>query len=203
MAVTFEEYIMRKVPSWFQGPVGSAMLEAIGKQQDNCLDMFRQAIMCRFIFMCPDDALKYIGAERNMEQYPNESLDDYRYRLWASWQAWRYAGTDKGITDQIKYAFNIENVSIRTNAQWDPAPPDGNTEWWSRFWVVIDQPHPWTVYRWGEGEWGDGRRWGCDITVDQRELLKRIIRKWKASHAYCEAIIIKFDGYELKYKVKE
>ncbi len=202
--VSYEEFILRKVPSWLNGTWGSAYLQTYGQQFDELLASFQEACRCGFILTCPEDALRFIGVERGMEQYPSESIEDYRLRLWNAWQAWRFAGTDKGITDQIKYAFGLTNVSIRDNGDWDPAPPDDNTDWWSRFWVVIDQPHPWTFHTWGEGTWGDGRRWGGTIETSQVELMRRIIRKWKASHAFCEGILlVNESGYEHFFSVRE
>lgn len=201
MALTETQYGVSKVPGWCKVGTGKKYLESIGQQCDVLKDEFDQATKASFTLVGPPDALPYIGTDRGLERYYNETDEDYAFRLWDAWSSKRLAGTDIGLLNQLKLATGLLNITIRNNRDW--TPPDGNVAWWSRFWVVIGQPNPWKMHRWGEKFWGDGRLWGADISLSDLELLRRVIKKWKPSHAYCEAILIIFeDGTELSFPVR-
>ena len=193
------------VPPWLRRTWGKAFLQTFAYPLDALGDEHVAAVQAPWPWLAPSDALYYIGTERQLEKYPGEDEEIYRIRLWNAWDTWRLAGTEEGLLDQLYLAtasIGLTDITIRYNRDWEPAPPDGNTDWWSRFWVVIGEPHPWEMAVWGEGSWGDGRLWGASITIEQINLLKRVIKQWKASHSYCEAILIQFGEYEMSFPVR-
>lgn len=203
--VEYIRYVLTKVPPWLRREHGSAFLQSFAQELDLLADEHLAAAKAPWPWEAPTDALAYIGSERQLERYTGETDEDFRVRLWDAWETWFLSGTEDGLLNQLYLATNylgLTNISIRTNADWNPTPPDGNTGWWSRFWVVIGEPHPWTVHLWGQGSWGDGRDWGGSVTPDVINLLRRVIKKWKPSHAYCEAILIQFGSYEISYPVR-
>ena len=199
---TYKDYVMSQVPPWLQRSGGKEYLESHANHLDILKEALVAALESSWALNCPTDALAYIGSERQLEKYPNEDLETYRIRLWDAWNAWYWAGTEKGLIEQLKLATQLSNITVRTNAQWDDGPPDGNVNWWSRFWVIIGPPHPYTAHKWGTGRWGDGRLWGADIHPDDLELMRRVIKKWKPSHAYCDGIRIVFDDSEINFPVR-
>jgi hypothetical protein len=52
---------------------------------------------------------------------------------------------------------------------------------WSQFDVVVDRPHPWSAKLWGAGFWG-GSNWGSSATTDEVNLVKRLLRQFRAGH---------------------
>jgi hypothetical protein len=91
------------------------------------------------------------------------------------------------IVPELSYlGFDAEIKEVHT-AGWDW---DGDTDNWSRFWVVITQDD-WDPIYWGTGgaAWGDGV-WGCDATQAEAGTLIRLIRKWKAGHMVPITVVV-------------
>src|SRR5690606_37201251 len=121
------------------------------------------------------DALDYIGVERNLPRFPGETDTNYEARLRDAWNLWRQAGTNGGIIAMFD-ALGIA-AEIKTNADWDW---DGDTDNWSRFWVVLTD-HSWVSDgEWGDpGTWGDGGTWGSNATPDEVRAVRNIVRLFK------------------------
>lgn len=203
----YTDYVKKIVPPWLSKPNGAAFLDVMASQLDDLAEQYVSGVKNSWPLECNSDALGYLGAETGLERYPGEIEDDYRVRLWNAVDVWFWAGTETGVLDNLLLAtksWGITDISLRNNADW--TPPDSNVTWWSRFWVVIQPPHPWELHRWGVGAWGDGRLWGATITQPELDLMRRVIKKFKASHSYCEAIIIEFDNdgtpYEMSFPVR-
>jgi hypothetical protein len=88
-------------------------------------------------------------------------------------------------------------------ANWDW---DGQSDLWSRFWLILFPPSSLWVQsppEWGDtgqaglwgGAWGSaGYTWGSTATQDQVGTIRQIVRTWKPAHTKCEWIILAFEG---------
>lgn len=195
---SYIDYQVQRAPTFLSGRWGTAWLSSMGSAKNVSVDAAIAAVNCRFIAnssISPDDALVAVGHDRGLEQVPGETNDAYRARLVDAWNAYQWAGTKKGLLDQLAIV-GCTNVQIQEN--WEYTGPGADpTQWW-RFWITIRAPHPFgtvaTVPRWGSGfRWGDGHRWG-GIDKNRADLVKRIVRKWKPAHAQCVKITILMDA---------
>lgn len=182
---TWLNWIERLATTWENGKWFARFRGAIAVFTDAHLEGVREAVRARFIDTCPDDALQYGAQDSNLERYPGDTPTTLRDRLKKRWLAWRQAGTELGLIAQLN-AFGLVNVSIYENHDWDsPWPHDPNK--WSRFWVVIDPPHPYSWPLWGQFVWGQFT-WG--MQPPHGDSLQRLVRKFKPAHIVCETIAI-------------
>ena len=147
-----------------------------------------QAVKCRSAKLCPADALHLVGRDRDLERYPGETDAAYRARLEAAFDAHEWAGTAKGIEDQLTAALTAMGAAapvVTVLELHEGAYQD--SDWYSLIAVVI-QAGPWnrTVaggpgYRFTAGVSVAG---GSSATPDEISTIKRIVRKWKDCGAY-------------------
>lgn len=151
-----------------------------------------QAVRVRHLSQCPADALDHVATERGLERGPSEATADFRVRLRQAFEAYRYAGTEKAIIDQI-VAAGLPTPVVYEDSDWVFDTLTG-TNWW-RFWVVFPAgSFPVSgAGAWGSGTWGSGA-WGGPLTFAEQELICRIISKWKPAHALLVNIIVVESG---------
>jgi hypothetical protein len=177
-------------PPWLRGRWGEAWNGTVGLAMDMVAEGAMQAVKARFIKGAPSDALPYAGTDRQIERAPGESDDQYRARLLGAFETWRLAGTNKGITTALA-VIGYPNARVFESHDWFP----GNPRWW-RFWVVIDPPHGFTTWKVGDGTKLGMKLLGLDKAGDKSavDLLRRVVRKWKAAHTVCEKLIVVLSG---------
>lgn len=145
-----------------------------------------QAVKCRSALLCPDDALYLVGQARRLERYPGETADAYRARVSDPFGAHEWAGTAKGIEDQLTAALTAMGATapvVTVLENWQGAYADG-ADWYSRIAVIIQCGGVWTEASLG-GTWALGTNvLGSTATAAEVALMKRIIRKWKDCGAY-------------------
>lgn len=190
-ASDFREYIAQQSPGFLRQRWGARFMGLIGLSSDTIAEGAQQAVAARFtrspIF--PPDAYELIGAERSMPRFPSETLAAYRERVLDAWNAWRNAGTEIGLIDQLSY-FPV-TAEVYANADWDW---DSDSENWSRFWVVLTD-HGWTDDgAWGDpGIWGDGGTWGSSASLEEVRSIQALIRQWKPGHMVCVHVVVVLD----------
>lgn len=195
---SYVDYQVKKSPSWLSDPVGVGWESSMGLAKNAVAQAATDAVTARFFgnaSLSPADALAAAGRDRKLPQLTGETTDAYRARVVSVWSAYQWAGTAKGILDQLAVA-GYSNVKIVENADYTGPGADAS-KWW-RFWVKIYQPHDLgdgsTGRRWGDGwRWGDGTRWS-GMPKDRVDLIKAIIRKWKPPHAQCVKVIVVLSG---------
>lgn len=218
-ATVWSEYLRDLAPRWLRTPTAELLLDAIGVQLDSLEQGARDAAKCAHVEVCPEDAVSYHAAARRLEQYPDESLSAWRARVAAAWFALHWLGTAKGIEDAFAalgwtgakvYGAHDAPPGWWVSA-WPPAPRNpkpswwvgawpvahGDTQWMSRFWVVLDAPGPWgwtASSAWGSKDWA-GFVWGITgATEAQVRLLRRIVERWRPAHEICDGILVNFGG---------
>lgn len=135
------------------------------------------------------DALRFLGNEMSMPQYPIEGWVGYRDRLRTSWDTWAKAGTQGTIEAQLALAGAPGAYAFQYG-------DDGS---WSEFIVFFPSgTHTITNYAsffGGGGTFGDGTNYGPNnITAPQLWALKDLIVHWKAAHWKCRYIVWETSG---------
>lgn len=195
--ITFRAMVRGLATGWTRGPWGERLWGTIGLLGDVVMDAATQALVAPWLRSktSPPDALPPIGRERLMPRYPAENDTTYRDRLYAAWTAWGFAGNEVAIVDQYSWwslAVRIVNA-FHWVFEW---PKDAAN--FSRFAVVVPQPHPWSgayVYSSTGRTYGDGSTYGSTATVAEVATLRGIARKWKAGHDVNPAIWLVLSGH--------
>lgn len=194
-------------PGFLQGPQGERYLWAMTLLADLSQERLFQAVAARFPTQCDGTVLPELAHDRQLIRGNHESDAAFVARLVAWRETWRLAGHAYAILDNLAGYFSPAAVPIRiwTNAgmvytraadgtkswgkylgTWDW---DGETTYWSRFWVVIYPPSSlWTTApAEGAGPW--------DLTASKSEVkdVRRIIYQFKPLHARCEWIVVALD----------
>jgi hypothetical protein len=185
---TYRQWALDNSPPWLLGTWGTKLVSAIGVMFDDARSSIYQAGAAGSLDAptFPADALALMGSERNIERYPAETDDEYHLRVKGAWESWAQAGTMRLVAELDYLGFTAEIKEIFSD-DWDW---DGDTDNWSRIWVVITQDD-WGSIAWGSGgtAWGTGV-WGCDATQSEAATLLRLIRKWKPGHVVPITIIV-------------
>jgi hypothetical protein len=134
------------------------------------------------------DALRPLGLEMSMPQYPIETWLQYRSRLRTDWNTWSKAGTEQTIIDQLELAG-------RPNAQIFRFSENSS---WSEF--VVFYPtgsHPVTADTLvGSFTVGDGTTVGvAGVTAEELTSYKDLIKHWKPARWKCPWIIWEISGW--------
>lgn len=184
----YREHTYNLSPPFMRGTLGERLVGYQGLQLDIIAEATHRSVLARWIYSpeLPDDAVSRIGDERSMPRYPIESSADHLARLKEAWNAWAEAGTDKGMIK--RFAELGLTVTIQENHTWDW---DGDSDYWSRFWVVI-ATHPWSgPPTWDSpGIWDDGGVWDVSASQQEVETLRSIVRRWKPARMICDSIIV-------------
>jgi hypothetical protein len=188
--VSFSKYMIELAPPWLRGRWGEAWNGTVGLAMDMVAEGAMEAVKARFLKQAPVDALPYAGADRQIERAPGETDDVYRARLLQAFETWRLAGTNKGILTALAI-IGYPKAKIFESHDWFPKDP----RWW-RFWLVIEPPHVFTAWKLGDGTKLGMKLLGLDSAEGTAalDLLRRVVRKWKAAHAVCEKLIIVLFG---------
>lgn len=134
------------------------------------------------------DALRPLGQETSMPQYPVETWTQYRSRLRTDWDTWQKAGDETTIVNQLALAG-------RPNAQVLRFSPISS---WSEF--VVFYPagsHPVTGDNTvGSFTVGDGTTVGvAGVTAEELTSYKDLIVHWKPARWKCTEIIWELTGW--------
>ncbi len=216
--MSFKTTILQIAPRWLVGTYGAALLRTFGQIFDNFYEQVRTGIKARLPAYAPDDALRFIANDRNIEPGPEEDPDDLRARLVKAIPANRQRGSAHQLLKQLAGYFSgmgtpalrlvsnsavwheydwgtgeVTKTSVGTNWTWD-----SHTDRWWRGWVIIDGS---SIGITAAAELGDGTTLddgtvigAAGVTESMVEALQRIVQKWKPAHVHCVRIIITFDS---------
>lgn len=123
------------------------------------------------------DALRPLGQDRSIKQFPNENWVQYRGRLQDAWTTWSRAGSFSIIVEQLEIAGFPGAVILRT----------GLTEFDVIFPVGTHSVGPAPTY--GSGTYGGGLVYGpTGITAEELSTIRGIIKQWKAHNWVCRKV---------------
>ena len=203
-------------PAFFQDDPILDFIKIYGREKDFVIDGAKQGVVLGLKDYADSQSLPLIGQNFATEKpFPFTELQ-YREKLKQSWNRWITSGTPNRLITEIK---ELGFTKVYIVPQYVESPPgkfklyipgldDHNSQiaalgnFWSNFWVVIDQPHNFTRFLWGSppplGEWGSGYLWGAvngDINI-LRQLV-RIIKQMKPAWTSCRGIIFIQPGVKI------
>ena len=173
----FVAFARRLAPRRLSFEWGQRFISWIAAPFDVLADSFQYAVGCRFPSIAPDDALPYIGRDRQITSGPAEPIDSYRRRLQGAFSAWQWAGTEKAIIDQLE-AYGFDSPVIVENHEWSVEYPHDSDNW-SRFWVILT-----------EGT----HSFSTSISAEEQLSISRVVHQWKAAHVVCVEVIAIVSG---------
>lgn len=196
------------MPPWARGLWLLRFVRAVGRYVDALHGFLLIAARMRFIrYDDPiDGALQYHGDNAKMCRYPSETDGNYRARISNRWTSKRWAGTGKGVLDELTaFGFGAETTIVADQADsygyvsgtltafegWF----DGTSTNYSHFWIATTSP-PWGLGDWGDatdGTWGDGI-WGIDGSADQLLALQRAVWESKSVHSLPAEAVLAYTG---------
>lgn len=132
MSDDFETYQRDTHPPGHRGTWGAKWGAALGRQKDTTVTRARDAVLAGFPDDAPADALGRHLADTSLIRVTGESDDSVRLRVRTAWEAWRWAGTTRGIHAVVRL-FGWRGVQAVPNARW---PIDASGQW-SRYRVYI------------------------------------------------------------------
>ena len=218
---TFKEFQPGRCPTYFKVDYyKNSYEEILGALKDNITDAANNAVMAGFLGTAPNDALNSLGHNFNLDRCNMMSDTDWREKLKRAWNIWMSSGTPALLIQEIKdlgfpnvyilpqYIETSPGVFIKTlpgvidtnnsGTIWAPNSMEEQGNFWSNFWLVIDQPHGYTGHIWGtpsSGIWGNGvanipYKWGS-VAGDQEMLacIVNLIRKFKPAWTSCRGIV--------------
>ena len=219
--ITYRDSILRAAPAWLQRAWGSRLLYGLAIQWDALTDATVLAVKLRLPQYAIADAVPLIGRERGIRRGFDESAEGYAARLVRWVDDRRIKGNPFALLAQLKgyfagYSGDMHVVNVygmwhtlkADGTKWsyfgDNWNWDGDTEAFSRYWVIIDNPTNdvtsaplWTVDgTWDSGgTWGDDptHGWGLSITLDQVDSLQGIVADWNSPHEKPVNIIVNFE----------
>jgi len=219
--MTFAKYQADSAPPALQHPRWRALIETIGDAKDAAATAAKDAARCALVGECPDDALVHHAAERRLEKYPTETIEQWRARLVSVFTSFEFLGTESGLQtalDALGYGVATIHTAIgsapsgwvgswppaseggmplRWFGAWPvPAGASGRDQWPSRFWVSLDST-VWATDVWGGGyPWGvdTGITWGSTAPRASVQLVKRVIERWRPAHCVCVGVLVELAG---------
>ena len=203
-------------PSFFQDDPIFDFIKIYGREKDFVVEGSKQGVVLGLKDYADSQSLPLIGQNFATERPETLTELQYREKLKRSWNRWITSGTPARLIAEIK-ELNFQNVYIvpqyvesppGTFTPYIPGLVDHNAQmaalgnFWSNFWIIIDQPHPFTRFLWGSpppiGNWGSGYLWGAvngDITILRRLVL--IVKQMKPAWTSCRGILFIQPGVNL------
>lgn len=194
---TFRDFVKDRVPPWLDEYWGLRYTRGlIGYIADCVLEGATQAIKAPWLRSntSPSDALPVIAHERNIRRVAMETDDSFRIRLANAWVLWGEAGTVT-FADNALEPLGLDPADVTIMAQKDWTAPPDTTDFFSRFWVICEDPAPWTQLLWGGFVWSDGSTWGSSATHDEVISSIQVIWDWKAGHEVPVSILLAWDWF--------
>ncbi len=156
---------------WRNGYWGSRWLWTVGLFGDAVFDGIQLAVRSRHLAgekLAPD-ALPVHGAERSIARRAGygttagETDAQYAARLRDAWAYWQSAGGVQRMQDEIR-GLGFPSATVFRPAHrggtWSRLGPNGESQYWSIFWVLIYPGDPGSVQVEADiGEWDDGDTW--------------------------------------------
>lgn len=190
----YVDYMTKSATGPFRGTMGQRMVAAFGTLFDSIQQTILDAVLSPWLDE-PNgpayDALRLLGREQSIPQFPGESWIQYRARLRNPWSTWARAGGPPLIIEQLALAGFPGAQIFRWSAGGSPSE------------FVVFYPygsHPVTGPGATIGSFvvGDGTAVGpTGITASQMESIRGIINHWKPAIWVCKKVIFELSGWTI------
>lgn len=193
MADDYESWLETVLPPWAQGEWGSRLRVALGGLLDvlalGSTGGMGEAAKAHFVQTAPNDAIKLHTKDRWIHSFPGEAAATLRGRLVNAWNTIPTLGTTDGLE-----ALGLELLGVPVQlydvandgwlAGYQPSNlEDDNADNWSRFWIIVPQPHPWGVPVFGPSLlFSPAATWGLDITQSALALIRTGVATYRPAH---------------------
>ncbi len=192
--MTFREDMAERAQGPFRGEFGAKWTATIGLLFDELVQMAFDALRAPWLQETNGpayDALRPLGQEMSIPQFPEESWLQYRSRLRDGWSTWVRAGSAQIIVEQLELAG-------LPGATWYRWSESGSV---SEFQILFPTgTHTVT----GPGEEigsfvvGDGTILGPEgLTVPQMDTIRGIINLWKPHNWVCRKVKFELSGWTI------
>lgn len=204
---------------WFlHNPNIASFLESVAATLDTQLTELDIGLRLSQPLRCDPSAFPYLSRDRGIRLYSTEAEISKRTRL-AQWlKLHRQRGTHQGEMRHAAPYFLPDTPILRivhqdgagNRATWHTLNPDGSytihkaepsnwnydgqTEKWSRWWVICYAPtRLFDLSHWDDGStWDDGSVWDGMTTQVALDLINMFL-EWQAAHSQMKAFIIATD----------
>ncbi len=179
------------------GGWGRKWIASMASLADLTLEGARQASIADSPADCPGDALDYVGADSDIERNPSEGGPAYRVRLvnrFLTHERGARAGVDGYESGVALSLVDLGHEDVRALDLGHGWVFDENVSNPWRFWIVIDQAHPWNELIAGDDVIAGDLTAGITMPYSILRQIRRLIRKWKSAHAIGVRIIVIFSG---------
>jgi hypothetical protein len=182
----FEAARKKQLPTYVGNATGQAYQGALGALDDAELDVLKDGIDARLPIYAPHDAYPLLGADRGLLRAPIENEQAYVARLEQAHDIRYWDGTKPAIQQILApYGITAAQCIVHDNCDGDW---DGNREWFSRFFVLVDvttNGYFATDGNWNDnGTYDDGGLWDSTISQADARYWRRSIRGLKAPASY-------------------
>ena len=183
---TFRETAGQYAPRgiWLRDTTSQDYLRALGGAVADSLALHREATEARFARTAPEDALPFVGDNRQLERAPGETVADYRLRLP---RAFEIHG-DRTVDDGYRHALEPLGIAPADVYVYGETEVGEHPDWYSEVFVFVDSTSgPWTLGVWDgvDDVWDDGGLWDLDgLDVAGIAYIRRTIRRYKWAGAY-------------------
>lgn len=132
--MSFQNWLPKQLPGWFQKNQGTALWTATGLLLDAQEDLMRQAALSGFPTaggldnvnfpddpqpsIAPSDALDAIGFDRELPRGPAEADATYAVRLLGAWEAWKYGGSHYGLLRALQILGYTDMIVVQQNGRF-------------------------------------------------------------------------------------
>lgn len=189
----YERWIGVNLPPWLLGEWGQKFRVAVGGILDaaalGTTGGIGEASRAHFVADAPQDALPLHLTDRWIPSVAGETLEALRERLQEGWNGFANLGPNAGLKAFIDAATGVScTIYDVANDGWltgyQPSNlEDDNTDNWSRFWLVIPQPHPWSPTIFDPLlQFGPDATFGLDITQSELALLRHSVQQYRPAH---------------------
>lgn len=196
----YEDYFAGLMPDWMGAP-GRTFARGVGHYLDAIRASYIRAANVRFDRFDTDysGTLPERGADARICRHPFETEQSYRARIAARWQTKPWAGTSKGVLDDlVALGFDGEETYVVDGADgatyvggaltMTPGWLEGVGEaYYSKFWIVTSAS-PWGIDAIGEvgatiGEEGQLIGFAAGTTTEHLTGLRRTAWELKSAHS--------------------
>lgn len=127
--MAIRENLQQISPRWLQSDIGVRVVYVIGLGVDRLVEKMFQAQIAHQPGLGTPTALPALGAARLMPRGATELDDEYAKRLRYSWDAWGFAGSNRGILSTVLSAI----LDLRPDGLAVSQTPDGSAAVWDEY----------------------------------------------------------------------
>jgi hypothetical protein len=127
--MAIRENLQELSPEWLQNEVGVRVVYVIGLHVDRLVEKMFEAQIAHMPGLGTPTALPALGAARLIPQGATETDAEYAGRLRYSWDAWGFAGSDRGVLATVLGVL----LDLRPDALAVSQTPDGSTAVWNEY----------------------------------------------------------------------